>query len=91
MSETVRYVRAPAARLKEVGGTSAVYLRDDRALHVLNPSARLVFDCLERPTSLAALALRLSELTGVERGVVERDLLEVLPDFVRRGLVERLG
>ena len=84
-----RYVRSPEAKLKQVGGSSAVYLKSERALHLLNPSARLVFDCLERPMSVAALASRLSELTGGELAVVERDLREALPELERRGIVER--
>lgn len=82
-----RYVRAEDAILKQVGETQAVYVRSRRALHVLNPSARLLYDCLEEPRSLRELAELLSQTTRAELATVRRDLEETLPDFVRRGVV----
>ena len=85
----LRYERAPDAKLKAVGETEAVYLGKSRALHVLNPTARLLFHCLDRPSTVEELALLMEQLTDASREVLERDLGEVLPELERLGVVRR--
>lgn len=82
-----RYERAPEAALKPVGETEALYLREQRSLHVLNPTARLLFHCLDRPSTARELALVMEQLTDASCETLERDLLEVLPELVRLGAV----
>lgn len=83
-----RYERAPEAALKQVGGTEALYVRERRSLHVLNPTARLLFHCLDRPSTAGELALVMEQLTDASRETLERDLLEVLPELVELGAVQ---
>jgi hypothetical protein len=82
-----RYERALGAALKRVGETEALYLRENRSLHVLNSTARLLFHCLDRPSTAHELALVMERLTDAPSDVVERDLDEVLPELVRLGAV----
>lgn len=83
-----RYVRAPEAALKPVGETEALYLREQRSLHVLNPTARLLFHCLDRPSTANELAQVMEALTDASRETLERDLLEVLPELVQLGAIQ---
>ena len=85
-----RYERAPDATLKKVGESEAVYIGESRALHVLNPTARLLFHCLDRPSTVEELALLMERLTDATRSVLERDLGEVLPELERLGVVRRV-
>lgn len=71
-----------------MGDAIALYVRDQRALHVLNPTATLLFECLERPASLAALVERMRVLTDAPPATLERDLQETLDEMVRKRLVE---
>ncbi len=87
--EARRYERAPDARLKRVGEAEAVYIGASRALHVLNPTARLLFHCLDRPSTVEELALVMEQLTDASRPLLERDLAEVLPELERLGVVQR--
>lgn len=84
-----RYVRSPQAKLKTVGETEALYVGESRALHVLNPTARLLFHCLDRPSTVSELVLLMERLTDASRNRLERDLDEVLPELERLGVVQR--
>ena len=85
----LRYERAPEARLKAVGETEALYIGARRALHVLNPTARLLFHCLDRPSTVRELAVLMERLTDASRSRLERDLNEVLPELEQIGVVQR--
>ena len=84
-----RYVRSPEAKLKTVGETEALYVNERRALHVLNPTARLLFHCLDRPSTIHELALLMERFTDVSTERLERDLREVLPELEQIGVVRR--
>ena len=84
-----RYVRSPEPKLKTVGETEALYLSGQRALHVLNPTARLLFHCLDQPTTVGELALLMGRFTDATPEVLEQDLREVLPELERMGAVQR--
>ena len=84
-----RYERAPGATIKTVGESEAVYVGESRALHVLNPTARLLLHCLDRPSTVEELVLLMEQLTDASKAVLERDLDEVLPELERLGVVRR--
>lgn len=85
----LRYERSPDARLKTVGETEAVYIGGSRALHVLNPTARLLYHCLDRPSTVRELVVLMERLTDASKTRLERDLSEVLPELERIGVVQR--
>ncbi len=85
----LRYRRSPEAKLKSVGDTEALYIGAERALHVLNPTARLLFHCLDRPSTVGELVALMVRLTDASSERLERDLREVLPELERIGIVER--
>lgn len=82
-----RWERSPQARLKSVGETEALYLGERRALHVLNPTARVLLHCLDRPSTIAELVDLMERLTDAPRERLEADLNEVLPELERLGAV----
>lgn len=82
-----RWERSPEASLKSVGESEALYLRDRRALHVLNPTARVLLHCLDRPSTIAELVVLMERLTDAPRERLEADLNEVLPELARLGAV----
>lgn len=82
-------MRSPEARLKTVGETEAIYVGPRRALHVLNPTARLLFHCLDRPSTVGELVALMTRLTDAPGERLERDLEEVLPELERIGIVQR--
>ncbi len=84
-----RWIRSPLAKLKTVGETEALYIGDSHALHVLNPTARLLVHCLDRPSTVSELVLLMEQLTDASRSRLEQDLNEVLPELERIGIVQR--
>ncbi len=85
-----RYVRAASAKLKPVEERLAVYVPATRGVHVLNPTARLLVTYLEEPASAEELAAVLEEATDGEPVVIRRDLADVLDEFLRAGVIERV-
>ena len=84
----VRYVRSSDATLKTVGSGVAVYVTGRQAIHVLNPTAHLLFDYLAEPASLDELVLALETLTGGKTKSLRGDLEAALDQFLAHGIIE---
>lgn len=89
MSE--RFQRRRQVRVKPVGDSVAAFVRERKALHVLNPTARLLLEYLAEPASRAELALMLREATDGDERSIRTDLDETLELFLAEGLIERLA
>ena len=89
--EPTRYVQSGTGKLKPVGRDMAVYVKEEKAIHVLNPTAFLVYQALEDPTPLEHLVIPLQELTGVEEVELRRDLEEAIEQLLKAGLVKEAG
>ena len=85
-----RWELSTSARLKAVGDTEALYVGEQRALHVLNPTARILLHCLDRPSTLAELVAMMARLTDATEARLEGDLGEILPELERLGAVRRV-
>ena len=57
---------------------------------MLNPTARILLNCLDRPSTLAELVAMMSRLTEAPEATLEGDLGEVLPELERLGAVRRV-
>lgn len=90
MSGGERYAISTGASIKEVGEVLAVYRRDRRALHVLNPTATLLFHCLDEPATIPELAQLMGRFVEAPVDTLERDLAAVIPELVRLELVRRV-
>ena len=84
----MRYVRSSAATLKTVGSGVAVYVAGRQSIHVLNPTAHLIFDYLAEPATLEELVAALEMATRDHGGRVRGDLEAVLDDFLEHGIIE---
>ncbi len=81
-----RFVRNPAARIKRVGEKAAVYLPETGAVHVLNPTAELLFESLAEPASLDELVAVFEDLTDGDVTTIRDDLSQSLVDFEKLGI-----
>ena len=81
------FVRSPQVKLKTVGEATAVYIPEQQAIHVLNPTAQLLFELLAEPISSTELADALACATDGNPRTIASDVAETLDDFVEKGLV----
>ncbi|MGH3342809.1 MAG: PqqD family protein [Carbonactinosporaceae bacterium] len=66
---------------------TVVYSPETDSTRVLNAVATAVWKCLDARTSLRELAGDIAAVWGWERGAVEADLVEVVRDWGRKGLL----
>lgn len=81
----------PLRRGEVVQGASAegwtVYEQETDSLHVLNATARAIWELCDGETSPAEMANAITELTGVELDQANRDVESTLRSLRRLGLV----
>lgn len=75
----------------EIDGDGVVYDSRFERVHLLNPTATLVWGLLDGETTLEDLALVLSDASGVESSVIASDLNRLVADLEAEGLLERVG
>jgi len=75
--------------LLESSGTEgwAVYEPESDSLHVLNHSARAIWELCDGQTSPSEMALAISELTGLDRDEASRDVEVALERLYELGLI----
>jgi hypothetical protein len=82
---------APTAREAitgvELDGESVLYDESTQAMHVLNPTATVVWACCDGSATVDELVGELAEAYGVERSVLEHDVLELVRQFGHQGLL----
>jgi hypothetical protein len=83
----VKYQRNPKTKIKEIGDDRAVYIPATRAIHVLNQTALLVWELADEPVTAEEMAAAISSVTDTAEQTVLADLREVLPEFVRDGIL----
>ena len=71
-----------------VGASTAVYVSASKAIHVLNPTAQLLFELLEEPTTESELCEALIMATDGDRETIVGDVAEAVADFVAKGIIE---
>jgi hypothetical protein len=71
-----------------VAGETVIYHETARTIHVLNPSASLVWNLLDGEASIADLALRLSDTFGVDELVMKDQILDIVRQFGQQGLLD---
>jgi PqqD family protein of HPr-rel-A system len=79
--------RADDLATVEVDGETVVYDERNGALHVLNPTATIVWQCLDGDVSLRELASELAAASGADGAQVEADVLDAVRTFARSGLL----
>ena len=72
----------------ELDGELVLYDEHTASVHHLNPTASVVWQCLDGDASVAAIARDLSMAYSVEEAVVVQDVLDVVQQFARMGLLD---
>lgn len=84
----MRFIRAERVKEKTVGRDLAVYVGDHRSIHVLNPSARVIWEALTEPLTADELHFILTEaFPDTAADVLRDDLQSGLDEFKRLHLV----
>lgn len=81
------YVRADDVKEKPVGGELALYVGANRSIHVLNPTARFIWESLREPLTFDELVFVLGEAFDAAPDVLRDDLREALDQFVSLHIV----
>ncbi len=91
MTESEVFRRRAGVQIKPVGRSVAAFVREQKALHVLNPTARLILEYLAEPASHAELVLMLVEATDGSEQQIRADLDNALGSFLEYQLIERVS
>jgi hypothetical protein len=84
------FQRLEKARIKKVGDDLALYVPEQRAIHVLNQTALFIWECLKEPATLEELLFMLTEAFEGEKKAMEKDLGETIDLLLKNGLVRRV-
>jgi PqqD family protein of HPr-rel-A system len=71
----------------EVDGELVVYDEDTGSLHLLNPTAALIWQCLDRPVPFGELVADLHAAFGGRQDQIRLDVERLLASLVDRGLL----
>ena len=72
----------------ELDGEAVLYDEEQDMLHLLNPTATVVWSCLDGQTTLAELADDLADAFEMPVDVVTGELLQLVRQFGQQGLLE---
>jgi hypothetical protein len=81
------FVRSESVKEKTVGEDVALYVEQRRSIHVLNATARFVWECLREPLTFDDLLFMLTETFDVGSDVARKDLQDTLDRFEELDLV----
>jgi hypothetical protein len=76
------------ALFKDFDGESVILNLVDESYYGLDPAGTTMWNALTQTRSLAAACDQLMEIFDVERGVLEKDLLELADELVSRGIFD---
>ena len=72
----------------ELDGERVLYHEELQTVCVLNPTATVVWNCLDGSSDLDRLCLDLAEVFLVEAEVIREDVLGIVQEFGRQGLLK---
>lgn len=72
----------------EIEGESVLLVEETTRLHWLNPTGTVVWKCLDGAIALDELSDELSVAFGAERDVIHNDVLNLVREFGRAGLLD---
>lgn len=81
------YKRSDQVRIKKVGNNTALYLSEQKGIHVLNETALFIWEVLQEPFTFDELLYMLSEVFEGDTTEMKEDLHEILDLFLRYDLV----
>ena len=81
------YKRSNKVKIKKVGNNTALYVRDQKGIHVLNETALFIWETLRDPFTFDELLYMLSDVFDGDTTKMKADLHEILDLFLRYDLV----
>ena len=81
------YKRSHRVKVKKVGNSTALYVSDQKSIHVLNETALFIWEVLRDPFTFHELHYMLGETFEGDMARMEKDLRETLDLFLQYDLV----
>jgi len=81
------YKRSNQVKIKKVGKNTALYVSDQKGIHVLNETALFIWEALRDPFTFDELLYMLSDVFDGDTTKMKADLHEILDLFLRYDLV----
>lgn len=72
----------------ELDGERVLYHEELHTVHLLNPTATIIWNCLDGSTVLMGLSVELADAFSADIDVVRSDVVEAVRDLGRQGLLE---
>ena len=80
------YKRSDQVKVKKVGKNTALYVSDQKGIHVLNQTALFIWETLQEPFTFDELLYMLSEVFEGDTTKMKAHLRETLDLFLRYDL-----
>lgn len=81
------YKRSDHVKVKKIGNNTALYVSDQKGIHVLNETALFIWEALQDPFTFHELLFMLRETFEGGATQMKEDLHEILNIFLRHKLV----
>ncbi len=81
------YKRSDRVKIKKVGNNTALYVSDQKGIHVLNNTALFIWETLRESFTFDELLYMLREVFEGDTAKMKEDLHEILDLFLRYDLV----
>ena len=81
------YKRSDRVKVKKVGNNTALYVSNQKGIHVLNETALFIWETVQEPFTFDELLYMLSEVFEGDTTKMKEDLREILDLFLRYDLV----
>ena len=82
------YKQSEKVRVKKVGNNTALYVSDQKGIHVLNDTALFIWEALQEPFAFDELLYMLNEVFKGDTSKMKEDLNEILDLFLEYDLVD---
>jgi len=81
------YKRSDRVKIKKVGNNRALYVSEQKGIHVLNETALFIWEVLQEPFTFDELLYMLSQVFEGDTTKMKGDLHEILDLFLQYDLV----
>ena len=83
----MHYRQAGQVKIKKIGNSIALYVDSQKGIHVLNDTARFIWEVLEEPFTGDELLYMVSQAFDGDRAAMKADLDEIIDRFLRYDLI----
>ena len=83
------YKRSDQVKVKKVGNNTALYVSDQKGIHVLNETALFIWEILQDSFTFDELLYMLGEVFEGDTTKMKEDLQEILDLFLEYDLVDK--